>query len=394
MYKFSMVVLFYFTSYIIWYHFLPPTVTIILSQLHALVGILLMATLGIQTGIKGNKLGYYYAAAYFIFFAIATIEVVYERIGQPSYIFETSHVSIAIFIEVFLLAYLLSKRFRWEKAEMRKEKDGAQWMLLVKSQENERIVRQQNAILEERVMERTQELQETNKELSVSLKIVEEERQKSEKLLLNILPAATAHELKESGFALPQFYESATVLFADFKDFTKSSAEMPHERLVNELNQCFCEFDRIVQKYGIEKIKTIGDSYMAAGGLPELKKDHAIATVRAALEMLIFMKQWKSSQEMSGLTGWELRIGINTGPVVSGVVGVHKFAYDIWGDTVNAASRMESSGTQGKVNISATTYILVKEHFNCTSRGMIAVKGKGELEMFLVENEKTLDLIH
>ena len=381
----SLVLLAYFFSYIIWYRFLPLLTEHTITQLHALGGILVMATLGILIGRKGNKLGYYFSLAYFVFFVIASIEVIYLQTGKPSHIFDLSYVSIAIFTEVFLLLFLLSKRFQWEKEEVEKAKTETQKQLLEQTRENERIVSEQNIILEEKVVERTSQLKEANEELTTLLETVEDERKKSESLLLNILPSTTARELKELGNAKPQNYEMVTVLFTDFENFTRLTTGLPPESLVNDLNDCFSAFDRIIQKYGIEKIKTIGDAYMAAGGIPIPTALHALDTVRAALEIRDFMHKWNEKRTDQNILKLNIRIGIHSGPVVAGVVGTHKFAYDVWGDTVNIAARMESNGQIGKVNVSEATYNLIKDTFKCASRGKIDVKGKGQLEMYWVE---------
>jgi class 3 adenylate cyclase len=216
--------------------------------------------------------------------------------------------------------------------------------------------------------------------------IIAEEKKKSDELLLNILPFETAEELKLNGSAKARNFEMVTVMFTDFKGFTAMSEKLSAEELVQEINESFIAFDNIIQKYGIEKIKTIGDAYMAAGGLPTPKSTHALDVVNAALEILEFTRELKKKK---GELGFEIRIGIHSGPVVAGIVGIRKFAYDIWGDTVNTASRMESSGEIGKVNISGSTYELVKHQFNCFSRGKINAKGKGEIEMYFVDETLT-----
>ena len=211
------------------------------------------------------------------------------------------------------------------------------------------------------------------------------EKKRSDELLLNILPEETAEELKETGTAKTKSFESVSVLFTDFKNFTIASEKLTPEELVAEINHCYSAFDRIVEKYGIEKIKTIGDSYMCAGGLPVTNTTHPFDIVSAGLEMVKFIEDNKQERMAKGQPFFELRCGIHTGPVVAGIVGIKKFAYDIWGDTVNTASRMESSGGIGKVNISGTTYEIVKDKFTCVHRGKVEAKNKGSIDMYFVE---------
>ncbi len=242
---------------------------------------------------------------------------------------------------------------------------------------------------------------------------ISKERQRSEELLLNILPEEVAEELKAKGEAQAVHFDQVTVLFTDFKGFTAMSEVLTPKELVRDLHECFSAFDHICEKHGLEKIKTIGDAYMAAGGLPTPNTTHALDVIRAALEMRDFIAQGKAHKIAAGLPYFEIRIGVHTGPVVAGIVGVKKFQYDIWGDTVNTASRMESSGEVGQVNISEATYALVKDaeespqlsvvgpqggslatdhseltakaSFTFTPRGKVQAKGKGELEMYFVQ---------
>lgn len=203
------------------------------------------------------------------------------------------------------------------------------------------------------------------------------EKQKSDDLLLNILPEEIATELKQNGEAIARQYNNVTVLFTDFVNFTGLSEQMSPTELVHEIHQNFTAFDAIIEKQGLEKIKTIGDAYLAVCGLPIETADHAQRIAKAALDIRDYMTQYSGK--------FKVRIGIHTGPVVAGIVGVKKYAYDIWGDTVNTASRMESTSEAGKINISSSTYELIKREFVCTYRGKINAKHKGEVDMYFVE---------
>jgi len=226
-----------------------------------------------------------------------------------------------------------------------------------------------------------------NKFIQKTKKIIEEERNRSDSLLLNILPEETAQELKESGKVKAKKFESVTVLFTDFKGFTSYSNNLSPEVLVETIGFYFSKFDAIIEKHGLEKIKTIGDAYMCAGGLPFPSENHAENMIKAAMEIAEFVAETKKNVKATEMN-FDVRIGINTGPVVAGVVGAKKFAYDIWGDTVNIASRMESNSEPGKINISENTYELIKDQFDCAYRGELEVKNKGMMKMYFVNGIK------
>jgi ligand-binding sensor domain-containing protein/class 3 adenylate cyclase len=245
----------------------------------------------------------------------------------------------------------------------------------------ERQLKLRNQILERKVQERTAEVVAQAKE-------IEGQKVRIEDLLLNILPKEISEELKDKGKATARRHNEVTVMFTDMKGFTKAAEKMTPEELVNELDECFIKFDEIIGRYGIEKIKTIGDSYMCASGVPSGDPHHAIRSVMAALEVREMMDQWRRDHESKGKEPWILRIGLHSGPVVAGVVGKRKFAYDIWGDAVNTASRMESSGEPGEVNVSGATYALLKDHFECVHRGQVEAKNKGRIDMYFVKRLK------
>ncbi len=207
-----------------------------------------------------------------------------------------------------------------------------------------------------------------------------------EELILNILPKEIAKEIEKDGLAKPKKYDLVTVFFADIKGFSQHAERLNPEELLEELNYYYSAFDLIIEEYGVEKIKTIGDAYMAAAGVPIPNKTNPFDTVNAALAIQDFLEKTTALRIEQGRKPFEFRIGIHSGPVVAGIVGLKKFAYDIWGDTVNIASRMEENGAIGKINISRSTYDLLKENseFSFTPRGKIQAKGKGMLEMFYV----------
>jgi class 3 adenylate cyclase len=204
---------------------------------------------------------------------------------------------------------------------------------------------------------------------------------KNEQLLHNVLPKDVARELRETSSVKPAKFEDVTIMFTDFIGFTNIVATIPAKKLIEELNDIFSEFDDIVESEGIEKIKTIGDAYLAASGLPASVPDHAIRCVHAAKKMIGYLDKRNETAAIK----WKIRIGLHSGPISAGVIGKRKFAYDIFGDTINTASRIESNGEENRINVSAYTYDLIKEVFTCEYRGKLNAKGKGELDMYFVK---------
>lgn len=223
-------------------------------------------------------------------------------------------------------------------------------------------------------------------------KILDKQKNQIEELLLNILPSQVANELQTTGHATPRHYESVSVMFTDFKGFTIIADKMSPKELVKELDDCFIAFDAIIGKYKLEKIKTIGDSYMCAGGIPTPEADHVLRMVKAGLDIQNYVSEYNEKRKERGLEPWDVRIGIHVGPVVAGVVGQRKYAYDIWGSTVNIASRMESNGEPGRVNISAATYELIKDYYVCSYRGKIYAKNVGDIDMYFIDHEYNIPI--
>lgn len=372
-YKFGWAMFIYYCSFNFWHIFLSPLQLIYVTDVSGLSNVLMMIFMAIQTGRRGNKMGYYFFTGYIIFFSIAIVDSISRLTGSPAIIFEISYISIAFLFEALIFSYLLTKKFDWEKRKAEHERLDTQALLIEKTFENEKMVREQNVILEKRVEERTQQLQ--------------KEKKKSDMLLLNILPADIADELKTKGTSKARSFENVSVLFSDFKDFTILSEEQDPEKMVFELDYCFRAFDKIIKKHKLEKIKTIGDAYMCAGGLPTKNDTHAMDVVRAGLEICDFMKQLQETRRLANETCFEVRVGISSGPVVAGIVGSDKFVYDIWGDTVNTAARMEQASEAGKVNISRSTYESIKNNFEILYRGKVEAKNKGLIDMYFVHSE-------
>lgn len=362
--------------YALWFaikFFLPFSIVQPINTLQALLSFFIIGFISIRVGQSGNKFGYYFALTYFVYFLLVLAEATYINLGKPAYLAGFSYSGYATVVEALALSFLLSKKFEWEKKEIEDSKSEAQKQLIEKTVENERMVRDQNILLEQKVEERTHELRAA--------------MQKSDDLLLNILPESTALELKQHGKAKTKMYDNVTVLFTDFKNFTDISSKMDPELLVEEIDACFSAFDNIISRYNVEKIKTVGDAYIAVAGLPIPSEHHAEQAIQAAIEIKKFISSRKQEKLSRGEMPFDIRIGINTGPLVAGIVGTKKFAFDIWGDAVNTAARMEQHGEPGKINISGNTYDLVKDKFTCMYRGKIYAKNKGEIDMYFVEND-------
>jgi class 3 adenylate cyclase/DNA-binding NarL/FixJ family response regulator len=270
----------------------------------------------------------------------------------------------------------------WDKDELKITIDNAIETITLRRNNRKLIseLQSSNEHLEEKVKERTLEVEKQKT-------IIEAGKAQSDKLLLNILPTEIAEELKRFGRSYARKHEEVSVLFADIIGFTTIAEKLSAEKLVTQLDEIFRAFDNIVEKHDIEKIKTIGDAYMCAAGLPLADQENAVKAVNVALDMQQFMKGFALSLKIQNLPVFAIRVGIHTGPAVAGVVGIRKFAYDIWGDTVNLASQMEQHSEGGKINISGSTFALVKDHFTCTYRGKVAAKSKGEIDMYFVEDK-------
>ena len=280
-----------------------------------------------------------------------------------------------LFLTVIILHIL--KEIRAKKAH--------QENIILLEEQKFKIAEASLKLLEQReeLEEQKLKLAEANIKLLESNEIIEQERQRSEKLLLNILPKKIAEELKENGCAKPECFENVSVMFSDIVGFTRISEKMEPSVLIGELNELFTGFDRIVRSCGCERIKTIGDAYMCVCGMPEKNDSHAINIIGAALKIVEYLNKRNKTAPLK----WNIRIGIHSGKVVGGVVGTEKYIYDIFGDTINMASRMESNSEPMKINVSETTFNLASESFSFTERPRREIKGKGNAGMYFVQTE-------
>lgn len=312
---------------------------------------------------RGHKSAKYYLLAWTVLLIANIILIMTLNGALPITFFTLTSFQIGSALEAVLLSNALANKINTYKIEREK----AQTEIIEKTRENERLVKEQNVLLEQKVSQRTSELHAA--------------KEQSDRLLLNILPASVAEELKKNGHALPRFYENISVMFIDIAGFTKYSETVSHERLVRDIDCLFTGFDRICQRVGVEKIKTIGDAYMAVAGLPNPDSGHAAKVLLAAAECLKFVEEEKQTRPF-----FDIRIGIHSGSAVAGVVGEKKFAYDIWGDTVNTAARVESASEKGKISVSQSTRDLAAEVGQYTYRGKVKAKDKGEMDMYFWES--------
>lgn len=308
-------------------------------------------------------------------FTLGIITLLLSFMGVlPEKVQEYYPMNIGSSIEMIFFSIALGNRINL----LSRDNEEKQKEIIHQLRKNEELQTKVNRELEEKVLERTEEIR-------FQKEIIEQEKEKSDALLLNILPASTANELKDQGYSEPKQIEEATVLFTDVVGFTKIGKKLSAAELVVELDYYFKGIDEIITKYNLEKIKTIGDSYMALGGAPEKTDNFIENTVLAAKEMLSFVQNWNLAKAGTNKDLWEIRLGIHVGPIVAGVVGKKKFTFDIWGDTVNIASRMESGSKPGRITISADMYEKIKDKFPCTYRGLVKDKNGIDYEMYFID---------
>ena len=359
---------------------------VLLIAVGSLIVVILVITAAIRSVRDKYPASVFFLVGFSAFMAGALITVLAVAGAIPMNKFTFNYAfPLGSAIEVSLFSMALANLIN----VLKRENEISQGRIIEQLEENQLLQTKVNRELEQKVQERTKQINEQKDLIYSQNEELTLEKEKSDRLLTNILPESVAEELKEYGKATPKAYGSATVIFADFQGFTKLSEEFTPEELVAQLDYCFNAFDDIVSKHKLEKIKTIGDAYMAVSGVPEEDENHAHNACMAALDIVSFIEEWKAKLVAEGHAPWEIRIGINTGQLVAGVVGKKKFSFDVWGDTVNIASRMESHGIPGKVNVSANTFNLVEGNFTCSHRGKVEIKGKGMMDMYTVEKAGT-----
>ncbi|HMJ70386.1 MAG TPA: adenylate/guanylate cyclase domain-containing protein [Cyclobacteriaceae bacterium] len=298
--------------------------------------------------------------------AISEINIVTKEKETVPYVIRSFRTQIDDQQLIFIIGFDISERKKTEEI-LRLNKERLELMV---------VQMEENAVL----------LKKSNEEAVHRNNLIEEEKKKSDNLLMSIFPESIAMELKEKGHAVARRFDVASILFADLVNFTLLSKGLTPEELSGELNWIFVGFDFIADRFNMERIKTIGDGYMAAGGVPIPNDNNPVDAINCGLQMVKFIERLSLENQKSGKPPWKVRIGIHTGEVIAGVIGKSKFSYDIWGTAVNTASRMEMASEPGKVNISGITYELVKEKFKCTPRGSIIVKNMGNMDMYFAES--------
>jgi class 3 adenylate cyclase len=366
-------------------NFIAPDWGLAISGLVGVLFIPLVLTLAVINVIRKYPSALYFLLGYSAFF-IGILTTILTLLGLlPANNFNYYYaLPLGTTLEIVLFSFALANLIN----VLRKENEAKQARIIVQLRENQDLQTKVTRELEQKVEERTFEINAQKEQIFRQKEAIELEKEKSDQLLLNILPESTAQELKEKGFATPKQYQNVTVLFTDFVAFTQIAERLSPDELVTELDYCFRAFDDIITNNGLEKIKTIGDAYMAAAGVPEKDENGAYNTVKAAIEIVRFMESWTKLKIEQKEAPWQLRIGIHTGAITAGVVGKKKFAFDIWGDTVNVASILETRGIPGKINISETTYELVKNKFICTYRGKIEAKHQKQMDMYLLDADQ------
>ena len=358
-----------------------------------LVGVLIEASIRIIRAIYQKIQGMWIIGTGILFFAFSIFAVVLGMIFSGGDMdinggtFSGMIIIIVLFLAILSIPLSMSVYLAWNFSKINRdlqiqlnEVSTLSAKMLEQELEKKKMLENRKEELEKEVRLRTEEVVKQKQEIEMQNVELSFEKKKSDDLLLNILPEEIAEELKQNGEIKAKQFEEVTVLFTDFVNFTGVSSRLSPKDLVTQIHEYFIAFDAIIEKNELEKIKTIGDAYLAVCGLPQLNENHAIKAVKAALEINEFVQQ---KLKNGGL--FDIRIGINTGSVVAGIVGVKKFAYDIWGDTVNTAARMEQNSEAGKINISGTTYLRIKEQYQCLYRGKINAKNKGEIDMYFVE---------
>ena len=356
-----------------------------ISNIFGLFDMLFILTIAIKAVIDKHSYAIYFLIGYGAFSIGIALQLLSFEGVVPENVINYNPLQIGSAIEVVMLSFALASKINILKQENAEKQE----RIIEHLRENELLQSKVQRELEDKVAERTLQISKQKEEIEKQKDLVEVEKDKSDELLLNILPPAIADELKAHGKAAPRYYESVSVIFTDIENFTGISEGLSAGELVQDLDYCFRNFDEISERHGIVKIKTMGDAYMCASGVPVENPNHAVDAIRAALDFQSFMKQWNDERMSKGKEPWRIRCGVHSGPVTAGIVGKTKFAYDIWGDTVNLTSRLETSGEVGKVNISETTYQLVKDQFDCESRGKITAKNRGEIGMYFVVAEKS-----